>query len=390
MQRYGLWVTVMTRYLSKAAIALVLGAAALCAFACVNSDDDYNDDPPTETAPSITTGWLVGETESGDGILLKTTDGGNSWKSQGGSLLSKRPLSSIVAVNASTAWAAGATSALVTTDGGVTWNAVSYGGVTSDIDGLYAPSADVVWAVGTNAVVLRSTDAGESWKSWVMKANPSTIKPSDIQVQAVYALDDQVAWVGGGLDTPVAEKNSYIWFTADGGNSWTTQFIGGYKSMLTIRGVPGCTPSTLSTCQLWGGGGGALTLITKNGGGLWTAQRPIEPQMRDVNGLAVVNASVAYAATDWGMVFTTTGGVPWNYVAPGTGVTVPAPPPNDNFYLGAAAISATEFYLVDSNGGMAHGKNCTGTGTTAKCDWLTPPDLPIEAGASLFGIDFAD
>lgn len=76
--------------------------------------------------------------------------------------------------------------------------------------------ASVVWAAGSNGVILRSSQIDKSW----MRLHVAGGETSDFR--SIQAFDDQTAYV---MSSGEGEK-SQIYKTTDGGQSWTLQFTG--------------------------------------------------------------------------------------------------------------------------------------------------------------------
>lgn len=74
----------------------------------------------------------------------------------------------------------------------------------------------VVWACGSNGVILRSVDQGKTWKRLRVQGGDA------LDFRSIVAFDATTAYVmsiGGG-------EKSRIYKTADGGESWTLEFSG--------------------------------------------------------------------------------------------------------------------------------------------------------------------
>ena len=88
-------------------------------------------------------------------------------------------------------------------------------GVNARLRGISAVSDKIVWASGSAATILRSTDGGDNWKP-VPVPNAGKLDFRDID-----GLSDKVAYVlsiGNG-------ELSRIFKTTDGGTSWTPQLV---------------------------------------------------------------------------------------------------------------------------------------------------------------------
>jgi len=89
-----------------------------------------------------------------------------------------------------------------------------YDDSTSMFIGLYAVDENVVWAAGSNGHVVKTDDAGATWKSMRVPGADS------VQFRDVHAFDGQTAFVlsiGNGT-------NSRIYKTSDGGDNWSLSF----------------------------------------------------------------------------------------------------------------------------------------------------------------------
>jgi len=84
-----------------------------------------------------------------------------------------------------------------------------------NLRGLSAPSTKVVWASGTHGTYLRTTDGGNSWQAAQVPGAEA------LDFRDVEAFNADLAYLlsagPGGL--------SRIYKTADGGKSWTLQFV---------------------------------------------------------------------------------------------------------------------------------------------------------------------
>jgi hypothetical protein len=111
------------------------------------------------------------------GTIVRSTDGGRTWRSQD-SATPNTGLSGVACARPSTCVAVGQDGILRTTDGGNTWrspNTPPSGttGYLTDINGVACPSPSTCVAVGSaepvvphyrlRASILRSTDGGRTW-----------------------------------------------------------------------------------------------------------------------------------------------------------------------------------------------------------------------------------
>ncbi len=85
-------------------------------------------------------------------------------------------------------------------------------GTAASLRGVSAVDANVAWASGSSGTVLRTTDGGKIWKRVIVKGLEG------LDYRDVHALDAKRAWIlSAGLP-------AVICYTADAGESWTTQY----------------------------------------------------------------------------------------------------------------------------------------------------------------------
>jgi len=165
------------------------------------------------------TGWAVGHW----GVVLKTTDGGESWVMQRNDSKVDQPLFSLHLKNAQEGWAVGLWSLMLhTTDGGATWSTVSLpappGAKKADRN-LYAIFADAkgsLFVACEQGRVIRSTDGGNTWT----------------YAETGYAGS---FWTGVGMQDGailVGGLRGTIYRSADGGESWQASKTA-FKSSIT-------------------------------------------------------------------------------------------------------------------------------------------------------------
>ncbi|MDH3267940.1 MAG: YCF48-related protein [Ignavibacteria bacterium] len=113
------------------------------------------------------TGWAVGD----EGIILKTTNGGNDWITQPG----------------------------VTTD---------------NLYSVHFENSNIGWIVGENVRIMKSTDGGSSWSAQF--ANP----PFPVDLRSVQFQNLNEGWAVGHYIYSSTDYDSYIIKTTNGGTSW--------------------------------------------------------------------------------------------------------------------------------------------------------------------------
>ncbi len=148
-----------------------------------------------------------------DGAILKTTDGGKSWKNYQPNPQQAYAFLDISMVNKQVGYIAGFEGIFKTTNGGDNW--VNTGGTGWATSVFFLDTLNG-WAAGVQKV-LRTTDGAKTWN--LIKEFHWTF------TRRIKFINDKVGWViGGGM----YEQYGTIRKTTDGGNNWVLQdSIGG-------------------------------------------------------------------------------------------------------------------------------------------------------------------
>jgi len=194
------------------------------------------------------TGYVVGT----GGVILKTSDAGNSWQKQKSH--TRVALNDVDFIDDLVGYAVGLGGTILkTTDGGAHWNALN-SGVTQNLYTVNFPvNANVGYAGGDSQTLLKTTDGGQSWslqygvegyvREIVFPQNAQTGFASTIygSLGYIYKTTDggqnwsQVLWLEDAslysMSFPVDDQVGYvanhdtyyqsgIWKTTDGGANW--------------------------------------------------------------------------------------------------------------------------------------------------------------------------
>jgi len=279
-------------------------------------------------------------------LVLKSTDGGNTWSPAGPGFFIIDFLA-VDPVIPTTAFGSGQK----TTDGGGTWSLVlGAGGQPLTIDPhahnrIYAPS------LSRTALLAKSEDGGANWTDLANglrspsatsvvtdSRSPTTVYIGTLQDGVFKSTDGGTTWraANAGLGdlqimsltsapwpSPVlfaATSTKQIYRSADGATSWTPASGGlppqsgrlGY--VLALAADPN-SPGT-AYAAVYGSG----VFKTMNFGDSWTASNDGLPHL-DVRALAVdpQREGVVYAATGTGVFKSTTGGTGWTASSNGLG-----------------------------------------------------------------------
>lgn len=164
--------------------------------------------------------WAVGGTEY-YGIILRSVDGGNTWESQGDSLLlDEYPLICVSAVDAFNAWIVGhGYTVASTSNGGSSWELKVPAGLqrtplSDDANGVCALQQNWVLVTMDYGKAYLTEDGGQTWT----KQNI----PSGDFLLGTCALDTRYAWMAG---LSASGNAGSILNTSTGGPSWGLQSI---------------------------------------------------------------------------------------------------------------------------------------------------------------------
>jgi photosystem II stability/assembly factor-like uncharacterized protein len=238
------------------------------------------------------TGTAVG----GGGIILHTTTGGAAWISQSSG--TGQRLDDVWFTDANTGTVVGAGGTILrTTDGGATWNGQS-SGTSRHLYGVSFSDANIGTAVGDVGTILRTTDGG---LVWVVQESGT-----------MYNLRD-VCFTDANAGTTVGAEQTIL-RTTDGGSTWTEQYTkpatgvyfdavwftdidvgtvvgnlgkilrttnGGTTWVSQLSGAAGNLYDVSFTDRYTGNavGAGETILRTTDGGDTWTGQGPLPIQL---------------------------------------------------------------------------------------------------------------
>lgn len=150
------------------------------------------------------TGWIAGT----NGIILKSTNGGNNWNTVKAGI--SWDLYSISLISDSIIFACGENGIIIkSTNSGFSWNNLS-SGVNVRLNSIIFLNSLTGFSAGFEGVILKTINGGDSW----------TILSSgtDIQLNSVFFTSPYKGWSAG---------YGGIFNTSDGGSSWQPQFIDG-------------------------------------------------------------------------------------------------------------------------------------------------------------------
>jgi photosystem II stability/assembly factor-like uncharacterized protein len=226
------------------------------------------------------TGWAAGD----GGVVYRTTDGGRTWKP----LLSgsAADIRFIFFTDWNHGWMIGEmngkesteTLLFITTNGGRTWARKALPNIFS----LHFTDARNGWAVGKDAIMLRTTDGGEQWSTVpgmeMLIGLPVESSNYNFGFRDIFFLDPQHGWMIGNFDDRDRSNIGGLFVTSDGGQSWKRIPL----TMRTERSSGRFTPGSLHSVRFTDVNTGSVTgemydgegrfffvLHTRDGGKSW-------------------------------------------------------------------------------------------------------------------------
>jgi len=204
------------------------------------------------------TGWVVAESDmlklkTNDeprSYLLKTEDGGFSWrrlflKSDGNPRLLR-----LVFADAQRGWVFGETGAVFATqDGGAHWTQQASPTKHLLLGGTSLDQAQLL-LVGAGATIIKTTDGGTTWRSGLLR------EASNARFTAASCAGSKLGWAVGFAGS--------IFTTADGGRTWYGQKSNVDADLLDVRFI--------DAAEGWAAGSEGALLHTTDGGAHWTTE----------------------------------------------------------------------------------------------------------------------
>ena len=193
-------------------------------------------------------GWAAGH----DGVVLHTTDGGDSWTLQREDLDGDKPLFSVFFKDAQHGFAVGLFgTAVQTADGGASWTPLSVeSGEENDhhLYGIFGKPDSGLYIAGETGLIYRSADGGASWTT-IKTSNPGSFW-TGLQLQDGSLL--------------AAGQRGHLFASRDQGASWVELPSGTEQSLTSL--VQAADGTVLAA------GLAGTTLRSSDGGKTFTAQ----------------------------------------------------------------------------------------------------------------------
>lgn len=242
------------------------------------------------------TGYAVGD----NGVILKTTNGGQGWASQ------TSPVNvnwkDVEVVNASVAWIVGENGLMAKTEnGGATWTSLAKV-VTSNLNAIEFLSSETGFIVGDSGTILYTFDSGATWT-----------KKTDLTTQNLFDIHGGTYLGGLSLKRAfaVGANGTIVRFDTMGG--WTVLSSGTTNVLQDVYVKQGT-----ESLEVWvaadgvGAGGAPGFLKTTNKGSSWTTISQSAVTSGSITSVAMNSSGVGFATTSTGKTLKTTdGGTSW-------------------------------------------------------------------------------
>jgi photosystem II stability/assembly factor-like uncharacterized protein len=259
-------------------------------------------------------GWLVGENQ----VVLRTGDGGTTWTQQH---LDTRnyALHAVQMWSDTRGWAvgnggasSGTGSAILATSDGLTWAPQAeppYIGVLKD---LCFVSSTEGWAVGTSSHIVHTTTGGSAWTE-SHAGVPDGVDAVDFN--GVDFADPPHGWAVGEDFYQLPQSNWWasVYLTSDGGASWSFSLPGRTAIAGRFNDIDVFPPGGLwavgeDTTRPYGERG--MIWYSTNGGATWTRQT-LPPGSDSLAAVHFVSATTGWAVGDDTILSTENGGATW-------------------------------------------------------------------------------
>lgn len=208
-------------------------------------------------------GWLVCERsiyllkakDEPRSYLLRTTDGGATWKRvevTGADI--DLAVVRIAFANRERGWVFGEMGALyVTEDGGLTWARQRVPTKHLLHGGAFLGGGQEGWLVGAGLTILKTTDGGATWREGQLEQLARETAGAPARLRAVSFVDERRGWAVG--------TGGAVFATANGGRSWRALQTPTEADLLDVK--------FLDAAEGWAVGDGGTILHTTDGGASW-------------------------------------------------------------------------------------------------------------------------
>ncbi len=282
------------------------------------------------------------------GTALITTDGGSSWQEV--STGTNQLLMGVTCVSDSSCWAVGENGTIVaTSNGGATWTS-QVAPTSQFLWSVYCMNQSNCWASGDNGTIVFTSNGGVTWSL------QTTATTSAVLGLACPSATDCIAGTNTGLLT-----------TSDGGAHWNPANAGVPEGFFGVSCMEG-------TLQCWAVGSGGTIVFTPDGGTTWTTQQSSQ-QMNQLD-FEYDDAFWSVSCKGGSFCLTVGGGTPAMATSDGGTSWQPVPLPTADLYTGVSCPSVGTCF-ASGTGARIYETTDAGATWTPVLEPATPPGSPV-------------
>ncbi len=158
-------------------------------------------------------GWIAGGPYSPPnfGVILKTDNGGVSWTQK----YFQHSLFSIHFISDSVGWAGGYHILLKTTDGGNTWQEIDVSNIIAEIYSIYFTSPDTGWVAG-ELTVYKTINGGINWE----QQHPVPPAIGSVRYFSINGFDSDTLWICG-YRWDWGNESAILYNSSNSGQTWS-------------------------------------------------------------------------------------------------------------------------------------------------------------------------
>ncbi len=162
-------------------------------------------------------GWIVGRDQRGAPLALRSGDGGDTWMPQ--SVGAAAELNDVFFADRRNGWIVGDGDMMRTTDGGDTWTPARNGVPNGSLTRVFFADSRYGWVCGYGMLLCRTTDGGRTWSRVRIEGM------LDQNITDCHFINRKVGWIVTTCGYDSADESSWsgrLLYTDDGGLTWST------------------------------------------------------------------------------------------------------------------------------------------------------------------------
>lgn len=330
--------------------------------------------------------WAVGETPTGQGVVLRTIDCGASWETMLTDPDARIPGTSMLCVSSNDpyiAWAGGYGYVYRTVDAGSTWEKVFSSDSYRMVPDICAVDADNAWAILDDSTqqacfIFKTSDGGATW------VNVYSQPFSEGMLASISAVDNITAWA---MEKNFASNGTTmpgsIIKTSDMGATWQEQTPPGGMNFNKVLAV--------DSANAWLACDGAI-MNTTDGGTSWaTSYSEASVDFRGLSAFkGVVWAAGPYSTSEGCIVRTIDHGASWEKLLDYQGSNGESLVCLDAFDTSRVAAGSAQYSNVSSTVNAKIIRTANGGSSLPDINYVSPNVAPNGEVVDINGADFGE